>query len=231
MKLDYSKIYVSFNYEKTGIPSFSLLAGNQNWLYNGYMTKEAKQAVNDYQIKGTCPATCTGCYALKMTRYPAVFKHLAYNTLLVKESPEKALQALHDKYFSNPYKAPNIFRIHDSGEFFSLWYFYCWIDFIKEHPNTIFGSYTKQKTFVNLYLRKEKLPDNLTLSCSPWKGFCEPIANLPQFCYDNGTDPTLLSIPHCPAVNKDGKRTGVQCINCLHCYKANYGEKWAVYSH
>ena len=59
----------------------------------------------------------------------------------------------------------------------------------------------------------------------------EYIGDLPQFCYDNGSDPELAKLPHCPAVDAHGNRTGVQCINCRHCYNAKRGQRWSIYAH
>lgn len=224
------KLHYTTGNEKTGIMSFNLLAGDKNELYSGYQTEKAKEITATQKVCGTCSGTCPGCYALKMTRYDPVYNNLKENTTNAKNDPVATVAQIEKDLFSNPFTAPRVFRIHDSGDFFSYEYFVAWVELIKRHPETIFGAYTKEKAIVEKY-GIENIPDNFSLSCSPWKGHCDPIGNLPQFIYDDHTEKEFETLPHCPAVDKNGKRTGIQCINCLHCYTAKKGDKWAVYAH
>ncbi len=220
----------SFSNGKTGIPSANLLAGDMNHVYDGAMPKILK----DYfpLICGTCNGDCPGCYAKMMTRNIEPFIKTAMNTLEAKTDPEKYFWMVERELFDNNqiviYK---VVRLHDSGDFFSRDYLDCCVDFVKKHADTTnFGAYTKAEELMNEF-NIDNLPKNLVCSCSPWEGYCEPIGDLPQFIYDDGTNPELASLPHCPAVNKEGKRTGVQCKDCLHCYKAKRGDKRCVYAH
>lgn len=219
----------SFDNSKTGIASFNLLAGDMSAAYDGYFPR----VLNDIlpPVCGTCPGNCPGCYAKKITRniIPAI--KLTLNTIEAILDPVRFIALIENELFTgNIYTDPRIVRIHDSGEFFALEYFTAVIDMINRHPGVTFGSYTKAENIVNAY-GVNMLPDNLTLSCSPWAGHCNAIGDLPQFIYDNHTDPEIAALPHCPAVDKNGKRTGVKCINCLHCYTAKRGARWAVYAH
>lgn len=49
-------------------------------------------------------------------------------------------------------------RIHDSGDFFSVEYFFAWLEIIKHYPDIYFYAYTKQIRMVNEY--RHMLPEN-----------------------------------------------------------------------
>ena len=229
------KIHISKDNGKTGIWSFNLLAGDKNHAYNG--SKPATPAAlekyaargTDTACAGTCSGDCPGCYAKAMTRYTDVFTNMVDNTVSARRVPVATVAAIEKELYSGAV-VPGIFRIHDSGDFFSYEYFAAWCAMIARHPETKFGAYTKENAIVEKY-GIDNLPANFSLQCSPWPGHCDPIGDLPQFCYDDGSNPELASLPHCPAVDAHGKRTGVQCINCRHCYNARRGQRWAVYAH
>lgn len=221
--------FVSYGNTKTGIPSFNLLAGNQSHPYDGTAPRKFDGS-ELRQICGTCNTDCPGCYAKAMTRYDGTFTHYAENTYMAYSDPVALVQSLEAQLYASPVTAPRVFRLHDSGDF-ATWEYFCEImAMIRRHPETQYGAYTKRADLVNRY-GLENLPDNLSLQCSPWEGHCEPIGDLPQFIYDDGTRPELAELPHCPAVDKNGKRTGVQCKDCLHCYFSKRGQRWAVYAH
>lgn len=126
------KISISGGNRKTGaIPAFSLLPGVT-------CSKEAcRHCLQE------------GCYAVK-----SAFQHgynvdknttlsaWARNTAAAKEHlPE--LEAYLDRYFSSM-TAPTFFRIHVSGDFFSVDYAEMWRRVIKRHPGTRFLFFTKQ---------------------------------------------------------------------------------------
>lgn len=225
---DEKRARVTRDNEKTGIPSFSLLAGARGDIYRGNVPA-GLEALKE--CGGTCSGRCPGCYAEKTTRYPAPLVKLALNTLEAKSNPRRFIELVERELFTgNALTAPRVVRLHDSGDFFNLEYFRACLDMITRHPETRFGTYTKEARTVNRY-GLENLPENLILSCSPWKGVSKPIGNLPQFIYDDGTDAEIAALPHCPAVNKKGEKTGVKCCQCLHCYTAENGARWAVYPH
>lgn len=231
-------IHISMDNEKTGIPSFNLLAGSMNKQYNGAIPKTARheekaagRGLEGVTACGTCNGDCPGCYAKKMTRYSDVYLNYLENTLAVKTDLKGSFEEIEKQLFSNPIFYPAVVRVHDSGDFFSLEYYTEWMELAKRHPFTKFGAYTKAAEIVNAY-GIENIPENFTIQCSPWEGHCEPIGDLPQFIYDDGSNPEIAKLPHCPAVDKNGKRTGVQCKDCLYCYfTAKNGMKKAVYAH
>ena len=244
-------VHVTTNNSKTGIYSFNLLAGDGAHAYDGrlpaaFRCDDAPGA--DYTLQlaakwhamaaefgpimcGTCGKNhdCPGCYAKDSTRYPATAINYAENTILARIDPAGTVAAVENELY-NGATAPRYFRIHDSGDFFSYDYFAAWADMARRHPETRFYCYTKERGIVLKY-GVDNLPGNFVVNCSPWPGVSDPIADLPQFIYDAGTDPEIAKLPHCPAVDKDGKRTGVQCINCRHCANAKRGDRWAVYAH
>ena len=226
------RVHITEDNSKTGIPSINLLAGGSDHEYNGARTAALQDAVNNATggaCRGTCDGDCPGCYAKKMTRYPDVFLNMVENTILARRDPV-AFWAEVEKELFRGGKEPAVVRLHDSGDFFSYDYFAAACDFIARHPETKFGAYTKQAEIVYKY-GIDNLPENFSLQCSPWPGHCDPIGDLPQFCYDNGTNPELATLPHCPAVDKHGNRTGIQCKDCLYCYNAKRGQRRAVYAH
>jgi len=225
---DENRTRCSYSNGKTGLPSVNLLAGSKDHLYDGCIPDVLKEYFP--LVTGTCPCDCPGCYAKKITRNIEPFIKLALNTIEAMQDPHRFWALVEKELYGDEIILYKVIRIHDSGEFFSFEYFKECMNFIERHKESRFGDYSKAKDIINEY-GIENLPDNLVMSCSPWEGHCEPIGDLPQFIYDNHTNPELASLPHCPAVSYDGKRTGVQCKQCLHCYKAKHGDRWAVYAH
>lgn len=228
-------ISITHDNSKTGIDSINLLAGPSDATYTGYAPAAVKACPDYNTLTGTCSSCngagpCPECYARKLTRYTDTLINYASNTVIAKRDPTDFFRQLEEAEFENPLVAPRVFRLHDSGDFFSFEYFSAAMDFIGRHPETRFGAYTKETETVLKY-GIENLPANLSLSDSPWPGHCEPVDGLPHFYYDDRTNDYIKSLPHCPAVDKNGKRTGVKCAQCLHCYIAKPGDAWAVYKH
>ena len=64
---------------------------------------------------------------------------------------------------------------------------------------------TKEEEICSAY-GLDNIPDTFSLSCSPWEGHCNAIGDLPQFIYDDGSNPEIAKLPHCPAVGKRWKK-------------------------
>lgn len=228
---DCNRKRVSYTNIKTGFPSINLLAGSVSNIYDGCVPEGLKDCFK--MINGTCPFNCPGCYAKKITRnYEPAIKY-GLNTLEAKTDPEKFWYYVECELFEwNPFVIYKIVRTHDSGDYFSRDYFETCMNFIKRHTDTTrFYGYTKADKIVNDY-GIDNLPENYNLLCSPWKDICEPIGDLPQFIWDDGTNPELVNIPHCPAIDRNGNKTGIKCKDCLWCpLKAKKGGKKAVYKH
>jgi hypothetical protein len=103
-----------------------------------------------------------------------------------------------------------------------------------EVSRTKFYFYTKRFDLVEKYLKEcGEFPKNLICNISEWKGNTEGfnLVGLNIFTYDDGTDDSLKSVPHCPAVNKNGGKTGISCDQCKRCFSKNNGLITAVYAH
>ena len=225
-------VHISTSNTKTHIPSFNLLAG-ENDLYKGYMPHTMRDLAT---VGGTCGRRCPGCYAERMTRYTGTFSNMVDNTIAAKNGNDEEIKKAVCAFCE--LNEPRRFRIHDSGDFINLEYLILWDEIARETPETVFYCYTKRIDLLKAFREKFGRMPALVISVSTWAGICEEkdlIENgcetLPRFEYDDGTRPELAKLPHCPAVSKDGKRTGITCNQCKHCSKARNGEKWAVYAH
>jgi hypothetical protein len=101
-------------------------------------------------------------------------------------------------------------------------------------PKVKFYCYTKRFDLVDKYLNEFKeFPENLVVNISVWhdndKGY--NFEGLNKFVYDDGTDPEVAKLRHCPAVDKNGHSTGIKCSQCGWCFKGNIGSVTAVYDH
>ena len=173
---------VSYGNGKTGIPSVNLLGGDRETVYGGYIPEPLKEYVKRNNICGSCSGTCPGCYAMKMTRYPEVIDQMVVNTIEARLNPVRFWELVERELESLPGGFPEVVRIHGSGDFISYDYFVAAMDFVKRHPATRFGAYTKEAETVYRYgVEAVKAIENLSLQCSPWPGHCEAIGDLPQF--------------------------------------------------
>ena len=222
---------LSYDNGKTGFSCIPLLAGDREKEYSGSIPVVLREYMQNkgFNLCGTCSGDCPGCYAKKSTRNIAPAIKYILNTLELKEDPERFVSLIEREMFGQAFP-DRVYRLHDSGDFDSYTYYECVMDMSYRHPESILYSYTKESSFVYRY-GITRIPETFTLSCSPWKDISLPIGDLPQFIYDDHTDPDIAKLPHCPAVSKDGKRTGITCKRCGHCALAKHGDRWAVYAH
>lgn len=184
------------NSKMNAIPSFSLPSGKT-------CSKEACK---------TC--YMNGCYARKIERLrPNVSKSYAENYEIARKHPEY-LEGYLDMYFSSP-NAPKLFRMHVSGDFFSIAYFEMWLRVVKSHPHTKFLAFTKRHYIIRPYL--DKLPQNLSLVYSAWPNVrvpnyiinSIPVAWMQDGCEDRIPDDATVCLGNCEACAKcwamDGK--------------------------
>lgn len=118
-----------------GVYHFSTLPTNKEY----HVTCNGKE----YDIKGTCPCHCDGCYATKGNyNYSDVQAALAIRTLLARLYPNFVERAIIAQI-----KADKIeyCRIHASGDFDSIEYVEMWKDIVSECKGTKFWTYTKVK--------------------------------------------------------------------------------------
>ena len=209
-----------------GIYTINLLAGDEP-----LTLKDGTQLTN---IPGTCGGCCEGCkhdcYAIKTQ----IFRNnniptWADNTVLAVHEPEtffKEIQQFIDR------SMVAAIRFHSFGEIPHYKYLLKMIELAENNPTIAFYTYTKRFSWVEKYLEEHKdLPNNLVMNMSIWhKNYDNPY-NLPEFIYDDGTEEDVAQLPHCPAVDKNGRETGMTCAKCKRCLRAKKGSKMAVYAH
>lgn len=210
-----------------GIYCINLLSGDEPLtLSNGL------QLTN---ISGTCEGCCEhckkSCYAIKNQKFRSTKNNLiswSENTLLAKQYTDQFFNDIQS--FLNRSMVSAI-RFHSFGEIPSFKYLLKMIELANNNPFVRFYTYTKRYEWIEQLLKEQDLPQNLVINISIWhKNYNNPYG-LPEFIYDDHTDPSLANIPHCPAVDKNGNETGVTCATCKRCIFATKGQKTAVYEH
>lgn len=194
--------------------------------------KDGTQLTN---IAGSCAGCCSGCksacYAINDTK--------RYHNTCIPSQGKNTLLARFDRprFFADvqrfiDYNMIAAIRVHSSGEFLSYEYFCDWMELARNNPDIKFYCYTKRFNFIDRYKESgNDFPSNFTINVSIWKNNYSNPYNLPEFIYDDGTDPELENIPHCPATDKNGNKTGVTCAACKVCIVAKPDQKIAVYAH
>lgn len=209
-----------------GIYSINLLAGDEP------LTKsDGTQLTN---ISGTCKGCCDSCkgdcYAIRTQ----IFRNKnipswADNTILATHDLKTFFKEIQN--FINRSMIAAI-RWHSMGEIPSYDYLLGMIDLAEKNPRVQFYTYTKRFEWIEEYLSLHKsFPDNLIINMSIWNGNYSNPYGLPEFIYDDGTDPEVSKLRHCPAVDQQGHETGFTCTACKECLYAKNGTKIAVYAH
>lgn len=209
--------------------AFNLMPGNKP-----ISTKDKGQLTN---VRGTCGGCCDGCenhcYAVRDTRrhHNSVIPSVGKNTVIMRHDMDKGFKQIKAALIK---KKAKVLRWQSSGEIMNYNYLLHMIKLAVELPNVQFYFYTKRFEFMERYLKDYgDLPKNLVCNISEWKGNTEGyhLDGLNRFVYDDGTDPAMKNLVHCPAVNKKGKKTGVTCAQCERCFSGNQGLITAVYDH
>lgn len=227
------RAHISPANRKCDVPSLNLLPGNEPiTLKDGRLLSSCA---------GSCGAVadvCAGsCYAMRAIKrhHNSMFQNYLENTYLARNDTTALVLDLADWICEHN---PPAFRFHVSGEFVSASYVYALADVARAFPSVRFFAYTKRPDIVAECVEKHgKLPRNFAVSVSMWRGMVENPLGLAEFHLDDGTDPKLYAMPHCPAVsapirpNKLGHATGVTCSQCRRCIDAKPGQKTAVYLH
>lgn len=214
----------------------------------GDSTIKRKDGLILTNVPGTCHGCCEECGKYKedgSTPDCYVFNYIihhhnscvekyATNTLIVRHQLDKFERELNDS-ISEHFRA--VYRPHVSGEFDSKDEFYITLDAAKSHPDCQIYVYSKRVSWINEYLDNHKLPDNYVINLSPFNSKVDNPHNLPEFILDDGTDPEIAKLPHCPATDKNGNETGWTCTMCMarlgdfSCPFSKPGSKKAVYKH
>ena len=161
----YASYGIEYNNGKINAPVFGwinpvLVNGNAKlgkgvWTFSTLPTKEVFHVEIDgvdYDVQGTCPCSCAGCYATTgFYRMPSVLKANAMKTILARFHLEWLKRAIIAQILAENIK---LCRIHASGDFFSMDYINAWIEICKACKACAFWSYTKniiaEKAFDNI---------------------------------------------------------------------------------
>lgn len=212
-----------------GVYALNLLPGDEP-----LSTKDKGQLTN---VSGTCKGCCDGCkdfcYAISDTRryHNTCIPSLARNTLVARNDLDGMFEQVKEQLIK---KNAKVLRYHSSGEIETYDYLLHMVKTARELPNVYFYFYTKRFDYIEMYLKQfKKFPDNLVCNISEWNGNTDGyyLNGLNRFVYDDGSDPELTKAVHCPAVDKNGHKTGVTCVQCGRCYRGNDGHITAVYDH
>lgn len=244
MRYDNPVIYLSKGNIKIGkgVYSFSTLPGNENNLIN-YHGEPLK-------ISGTCSKHCAtcfkGCYAKRSCRNPQPLQTYINNTILLKRDYLEAFKEIDRQITESP--KIELFRWNVSGEIQSYNELVekMMNKIAKKHPDIIFWVYTKNYEELDKFMQLEKKTvDNFTINLSQWHHCADAMAKkyegkINVFEYDDSNKKKnelsmedidrLSKVKHCPAVDSNGKSTGVQCKQCGRCFK-KHCTVTAVYAH
>ena len=185
-----------------GVYHFSTLPTNQIFhvVING----------KSYDIKGTCPCNCVGCYATKGNyNYTSVKTSLAIKTWLIRNDLQFVKNALIAQIEADKIEYT---RLHASGDFDSMEY----VNMIKEVVTTCkactFWTYTKNADAENAFDGIENI--NIVKSVIKGKGFnfghCEYILAMYEYLKAQGK---TVYICRC------GIDKNQHCTNCKGCSK------------
>lgn len=205
---------------------------------------------------GTCPGATKGvggcldvrdglkrqtCYMAKIvTIYKAVGNVLMQNTEALQGKTRAEMEVILDEtvaaFVKKSDKQKLFFRLHYSGDFFSLDYAKAWASVIKKYPNVRFWVYTRSFTEKNNYVEPLLGLCNLSvyLSCDTdnfnraselYEKLKDQHSNLGlAWLGDVAPDPAKFRWVKCPEVtgkikNTDGEGACSKCRLCVDNYK------------
>ena len=217
---------VYFGNGKTHFPAIgNTLAGNTT--YDGSISENVVNGFKDHGIElvGTCPCNCDGCYAKKGTRYVSVAIAYILNTLELKADPMRYWSMVGndiEKHLKKIFKKGGIVRVNDSGDLYSLENVIAFEkNIIERFPFIIFYGYTENHAFAD-YLNKH---ENVVF----WKSRFTTSGSGNGYTYvDERKDNRIMDMIHCPSIDKNGKRTGKKCNECLICTKKELLKKLSL---
>lgn len=164
----------------------------------------------DKHVKGTCPCHCTGCYATKgRYTFQNVIKANARKTWLSRFDIDFMVRAIIAQINADHIA---ICRIHASGDFDSTAYIDAWRRIVKECPDTIFWTYTKNMDAENAFDGYSNI--NVVRSVIPGIGF-----NFGHCDYIIKVYHALKAIGKKVYICRCGIDKNQHCTNCHGCYE------------
>lgn len=166
-----------------------------------------------YDIKGTCPCNCAGCYAQTgFYAFESTKRALAIRTYLARNYLDWTRRAIIAQIVAENIK---LFRIHAAGDFFSTEYIAMWREIVKACPGTAFWTYTKNADAETAF--DDLFNINIVHSIIHGYGFnfghCGYILRVFKALKDAGKD---VYICRC------GVDKNQHCTNCKGCSKNAY---------
>lgn len=166
-----------------------------------------------YDIKGSCPCNCPGCYAQTGNyNFRDVKASNGRKTWLVYNALDFVRRAIIAQIKADKIQ---LVRIHAAGDFCSLDYIHAWRDIVTECPETVFWTYTKFTAAVNAFSDLENI--NIVKSVIQGLGFnfgkCSYILKAYRALVDAGKS---VYICRC-GIDKDQ-----HCTNCKGCSRNEY---------
>lgn len=195
-------------------------------------------------VCGTCTGCCAGCkgscYAIRdEIQYPGAIKLRIANTHIMYTDMERGFKEIHD-FIMNRENNKRIrvkvrkFRIHESGEFFSLEYMRAWVKFAEEHPFVQFYCYTKRFEWLETVYKERgySLPKNFTVNVSIWNHNYENPYGFPEYIYDDsnitGAESEYIGKAGIGLCDCSGGKT---CDDCNRCIFGKHGCKTVCPAH
>ena len=164
----------------------------------------------DKHIKGTCPCHCTGCYATKgRYTFQNVIQANARKTWLSRFDLDFMVRAIIAQINADHI---TICRIHASGDFDSTAYIDAWKRILKDCPETIFWTYTKNIQAENAFNDLDNI--NVVRSLIPGIGF-----NFGHCDYIIKAYNALKAIGKKVYICRCGIDKKQHCTNCHGCYE------------
>ena len=191
-----------------GVYTFSTLPTNK--AFNVTLQTPGLGGSIDITIKGTCPCSCAGCYATKgRYTFDNVIEANARKTYLVLNDLDFVTNAIIAQI-----KADRITlcRIHASGDFVNDLYIEAWKRIVKECPETVFWTYTKNIKAEAAFDDLDNI--NVVKSIIPGYGF-----NFGHCDYIIKVYNALKAIGKSVYICRCGIDKNQHCTNCKGCSK------------
>ena len=171
-----------------------------------------------YDVKGTCPCSCVGCYATKGNyNFPSVIKSLAIKTILTREFIDFVERAIRAQIEADKIE---LLRIHASGYFINIDHALMFARIAKDFPCVKFWTYTKRKECEVCFDGIDNA--NIVKSTINGYGFnfghCDYIMSVYKYLISKGKK---VHICFCGVEQAAGVETK-HCTNCKCCSECEY---------
>lgn len=159
-------------------------------------------------VRGTCPCTCKGCYAMTgFYRFSSTVNALALRTILARDYVDFTRRAITAQIIADDIK---LLRIHASGDFFSREYVDMWREIAEASPACVFWTYTKVREYESAFDGLDNA--NIVKSIIPGRGF-----NFGTCGYILNAYNALVAAGNSVYICRCGVDKNQHCVNCKGC--------------